>query len=65
MTASDKDWLAVVGNPGKARRSWGRLSWVLGWEGADVRVSRTFYIARGFTEIGYVPISRVIFKFHR
>ena len=24
-----------------------------------------FYTNRGFTEIGYVPISRVIFKFHR
>ena len=23
------------------------------------------FFTRGFTEIGYVPISRVIFKFHR
>ena len=29
----------------KARRSWGRLSQVLGREGADPKVSRTFYIA--------------------
>ena len=39
------DWLAVVGNLGKARRSWGRLSWVLGREGADPKVSRMFYTA--------------------
>ena len=33
LTAGDNDWLAVVGNLGKARKSWGRLSRVLGWEG--------------------------------
>ena len=43
LTAGDNDWLAVVGNLGKAHRSWGRLSRVLGWEGADPKVSRTFY----------------------
>ena len=43
LTAGKDDWLAVVGNLGKARRSWGRLSWVLGREGADPKVSRTFY----------------------
>ena len=26
LTAGDDDWLAVVGNLGKARKSWGRLS---------------------------------------
>ena len=26
LTAGDNDWLAVVGNLGKARRSWGRLA---------------------------------------
>ena len=35
LTATDDDWPAVVGNLGKARRSWGRLSRVLGREGAD------------------------------
>ena len=45
MTAGDDDWSAVVGNLGKARRSWGRLSQVLGREGADPKVLRTFYTA--------------------
>ena len=45
MTAGDDDLLAVVVNMGKAWRSWGRLSWVLGREGADPKVSRTFYTA--------------------
>ena len=43
LTEGDDDWLAVVGNLRKARRSWGRLSQVLGREGADPKVSRTFY----------------------
>ena len=43
--ATDDDWPAVVGNLGKARRIWGRLSRVLGREGADPKVSRAFYIA--------------------
>ena len=30
FTAGNNDWPAVVGNLGKARRSWGRLYWVLG-----------------------------------
>ena len=30
LTATDDDWPAVVGNLGKAKRSWGRLSRVLG-----------------------------------
>ena len=45
LRATDDDWLAVVGNLGKARRSWGRLSQVLGREGADPKVSRAFYTA--------------------
>ena len=45
LTANDKDWSAVVGNLGKARRSWVQLSWVLGREGADLKVSRAFYTA--------------------
>ena len=45
LTATDDDWLAVVGNLRKARQSWGRLARVLSREGADPRVLRTFYIA--------------------
>ena len=44
LTATGDDWPAVAGNIKKARRSWGRMSWVLGREGADPKVSRTFYI---------------------
>ena len=39
----DDDWLAVVGNLGKARKSWGRLSRILSLEGADPNVSVNFY----------------------
>ena len=42
LMAGDDDWLAVIGNLGKARKSWGRLSWVLGREGADPKVSGNF-----------------------
>ena len=45
LTAKDDDWPAVVGNLWKARRSWGRLARVLSREGADPKVSRSFYIA--------------------
>ena len=45
LTATDNDWTAVVRNLGKARGSWGRLSRVLGREGADSKVSTEFYIA--------------------
>ena len=45
LTVTDDDWPAVVGNLGKERRSWGRLSRVLGREGADPKVSRALYIA--------------------
>ena len=45
LTAGDDDWLTEVGNLGKARRSWGRLSPVLDREGADPKVSGTFYTA--------------------
>ena len=38
LTAGDDDWLEVVGNLGKARKSWGRLSWILIQEGADPKV---------------------------
>ena len=45
LTAEGNDWLALVGNFGKAQNSWGRLSLVLGWEGADPKVSGNFYKA--------------------
>ena len=45
LTATDEDWLAVAGNIRKARVSWGRLARVLGREGADPKVSRSFYTA--------------------
>ena len=44
-TVGDYGWLAIVGNLGKARKSWGHLSWVLRREGADPKVSVNFYKA--------------------
>ena len=38
MTAGDYDWPAVVGNPQKARNSWGQMSLILIREGADTKV---------------------------
>ena len=45
LTATDDDWPAVAGNIKKAWVSWGRLERVLGREGADTKVSRSFYTA--------------------
>ena len=45
LTATDDDWLAVARNIQKAWVSWGRLARVLGREGADLKVSRSFYTA--------------------
>ena len=45
MTAGDDNWLAVVGNLVKVRKSWGRLSRILRWEGGDKRVSGNFFKA--------------------
>ena len=45
LTEMEKEWPAVAGNIQKARRIWRRLAKVLGREGADPKVSRTFYIA--------------------
>ena len=45
LTAIDDDWPAVVGNLRKARLSWGWLARVLSREGADPKMSQTFYIA--------------------
>ena len=43
LTATDDDWPTVAGNIRKAGVSWGRLVRVLGREGADPKVSRSFY----------------------
>ena len=43
LTATDDDWPAVDGNIRKAQVSWGRLARVLGQEGADLKVSQSFY----------------------
>ena len=45
LMAGDDDWPEVVTKLEKARRSWGRLSRLLGREGADPKVLRTFYTA--------------------
>ena len=45
LAARDDGWLTVVGNLGKARKSWGRLSQILSREGADLKVSGHFYKA--------------------
>ena len=43
LIAGDDDWLVVSGNLGKSRKIWGRLSRVLGRQGADPKVSGKFY----------------------
>ena len=45
LTATDDDWPAVASTIRKAQVSWGRLARVLEREGADPKVSRSFYIA--------------------
>ena len=45
LTNTDDDWPAVAGNIRKARANRGRLARILGWEGADPKVSRSFYTA--------------------
>ena len=45
LKAGEDDWLAVVGNLGKARKSWGRLFRILRRKGADPKVSGSFYKA--------------------
>ena len=45
MTDTYDDWPAVAGNLRKARASWGRLARILGREGADLKVTRSFYTA--------------------
>ena len=45
LTNTDDDWPAVAGNISNARVNWGRLASILGREGADPKVSRSFYTA--------------------
>ena len=45
LTAGDYDWLAVLGNLGKARNSMGRLLRILIRKEADLKVSGQFYKA--------------------
>ena len=45
LTNTYDDWPAVAGNIRKARASWGRLARILGREGADLKVTRSFYTA--------------------
>ena len=45
LTATDDDWPAVARNIWKARMSWVHLARVLRREGADPKVSRSFYTA--------------------
>ena len=45
LTNTDDDWPAVAGNIRKAQANWGRLERILRREGADPKVSRSFYTA--------------------
>ena len=45
LTNTDDDWTAVAGSIRMAWASWGRLARILGREGADLKVTRSFYTA--------------------
>ena len=45
LTAVYNDWISVVGNLGKARNRWGRLSRIMSQEEVDPKVSGHFYKA--------------------
>ena len=45
LTNTYDDWPAVADNIRKARANWGRLARILGREGADLKVTRSFYNA--------------------
>ena len=38
LTAGEDDWLAVAGNLRNARKSWARMTRILGWEGQDLKI---------------------------
>ena len=58
LTAGNDDWLAVVINLGKARKSWGGLSCILIWEGADPKVWGNFYkaVSQAVLLLGFLPV---------
>ena len=43
--ATDNKRPEVIANIWKARKSWSRMYWILGWEDVDTRTLRNFYIA--------------------
>ena len=45
LTNTDDYWPAVAVNMRKKQASWGRLARILGQEGADLKVTRSFYTA--------------------
>ena len=45
LTASDYYWFTVVINFWKARKMWDRLTRILGWEGTNMLVLGTFFMA--------------------
>ena len=45
LTNTDDDWPPVASNIRKTRASWGRLARILGREGEDLKVTRSFYTA--------------------
>ena len=45
MMAVDYDWLEVLGNLKKSRKSWGRMLSILSREGEDPKVSGHFFKA--------------------
>ena len=45
LTASDDNWLAVFGNPRKARRRWTWMLRILRWKGSDPWEYGKFYKA--------------------
>ena len=43
LTATGENWTVVITNIQKARKSWSRLDWILGREGADNQKLGRFY----------------------
>ena len=62
LTNTDDNWPDVAGNILKTRARWGRLARVLGREGADPKVSRSFYTAVTQQVLLFVVESLVLTK---
>ena len=45
LTASDEDWLVVVGNLWKLWKRWSRMARIIEWESAIPRLSGIFFKA--------------------